>query len=519
MAGADNDTLFGTGLDLSGDSTVTNKLNVNGNIYFGNDNGNPQAGLPTSVNDTIGYIGGEGSGRFENRRWLTPFVVDASSSEGSRGTYQTIGAALTAAVSAGGNQEIFIRPGTYTEDLTFVDGIRVTGFIGDEKDSIVTIVGKSSIASGKAVASGIRFETNSDYCISATGTGNFELTNCTVVGSDNDAIQHTSSGLTTMRNSGGGVSDGFKLLTQTAGNTAFRDCSFSGGNGTVNTVADGLCVIANCSMGNFPLSVSGSGAAQYNNSQAMCGTNNVTALTTAGTGTSSIVNSNIDSGSASTVSIGSGTIVEIYNTSLRSTNTNTVTGAGTLQYASLVLSSTSTAINPTTATKRGIYAGNILDSSSSPVVIQQKRSSTSALTINSTALPWDDTIPQQTEGDEILTVSITPTSSSSVLVVEATCMGAIDGVERKMGMAIFRDSTASAISATALNASADSSVSDYAMSGSIKTFVSAGSTSSTTFKLRVGNENGAGSSVNGYDSGRIYGGVANTSIFVTEYSA
>jgi len=152
------------------------------------------------------------------------------------------------------------------------------------------------------------------------------------------------------------------------------------------------------------------------------------------------------------------------------------------------------------------------------VVVQQIRNATSALTINSTILPWDDTIPQQTEGDEILTVSITPTSASSVLVIEATCMGSIDGVERKMGMAIFRDSTSDAIAATSLNASADTSVSDYSMSGSIKTYVSATSTSPTTFKLRVGNEVGAGSSVNGYTTGRIYGGVANTSLFVTEYS-
>lgn len=328
-------------LTYSEPSTTTNKLDLAVDA----------SGIVLGVEETIARVNGDIVSIFSPR--VAKFVVDPTL---DLGTHQTISAALTDAVDG---EEIFIRPGTYTENLTLKDGVRLTAFVGDDKDGGVTIVGKASITSGKAVLTGLGFQTNGDYCLSATGTGSLEVLLCKVQANDNDAIEHTSSGLTTLRFSTGGPSNGFKLLAQTAGDTAFRECSFSGGDGTVNTIAGGSCTVSHSNMGDFPMATSNAALVKYDHSQVTTTPNNTIALATVGTGTSVFKNCNIASGSAVTVSIGANTTVEAFNTSLSSSNTNTVSGAGTLKYSALAFDGSSTAMNPTTATKMPQMAGKI----------------------------------------------------------------------------------------------------------------------------------------------------------------
>lgn len=51
-------------------------------------------------------------------------IVDAT---GGKTPFQTIAAAITAAATMGSPTTIYVRPGTYTEDLTLVDGINIVG--------------------------------------------------------------------------------------------------------------------------------------------------------------------------------------------------------------------------------------------------------------------------------------------------------------------------------------------------------------------------------------------------------
>lgn len=48
MAGFDNDVVYGSGLDLSGNATVSNQLATNGYLYIGNGSGNPVAATLTA---------------------------------------------------------------------------------------------------------------------------------------------------------------------------------------------------------------------------------------------------------------------------------------------------------------------------------------------------------------------------------------------------------------------------------------------------------------------------------------
>lgn len=100
--------------------------------------------------------------------------------------------------------------------------------------------------------------------------------------------------------------------------------------------------------------------------------------------------------------------------------------------------------------------------------------------------PFDDTIPQITEGKEVHTVTITPKHASNKLVVRAH----IDYVTHVRASAdhtiaaLFRDSTADAIASQIVNESTVNGI-RFPL-GLIEAEVTAGSTSATTFKLRIG---------------------------------
>lgn len=60
-SGSDNGVLYGQGLDLSGNSPVENQLATDGFIYIGSSTNNPEAALPTSTDNALLIVGGDGS--------------------------------------------------------------------------------------------------------------------------------------------------------------------------------------------------------------------------------------------------------------------------------------------------------------------------------------------------------------------------------------------------------------------------------------------------------------------------
>jgi|SRR5882672_3677613 len=120
--------------------------------------------------------------------------------------------------------------------------------------------------------------------------------------------------------------------------------------------------------------------------------------------------------------------------------------------------------------------------------VQQIRSSTSTAGSTSTVIPYDNTIPQNTEGAQLLTVTITPTNSSHILVIEYNhwLSSLVDTASQpKFISALFQDSTANAIYAQVdLQTAQNVQVVGGQVYG--RYFMTAGTTSATTFKLRVG---------------------------------
>ncbi|RLC09237.1 MAG: hypothetical protein DRI57_22495 [Deltaproteobacteria bacterium] len=79
-------------------------------------------------------------------------------------------------------------------------------------------------------------------------------------------------------------------------------------------------------------------------------------------------------------------------------------------------------------------------------VLQVVHSQSNEFVSSDQAIPWDDTIPQQTEGIEVLTVTITPENASSKLLVEA-CIHTVEEADTSdhVMVAIFKDSDFDAI--------------------------------------------------------------------------
>jgi hypothetical protein len=145
--------------------------------------------------------------------------------------------------------------------------------------------------------------------------------------------------------------------------------------------------------------------------------------------------------------------------------------------------------------------------------VAQRVSSTNATyTTCGTIMPFDDTIPQNTEGDEVLTVAITPVSATSTLVIDVHLhIGSTSG--QVVGAALFVDTTASAIAASAIGVTSSVGMDSLI----IKHTVSAGSTSARTYKVRVGSADATDAKLNGDASARVFGGMTISSITVTEY--
>jgi len=134
-----------------------------------------------------------------------------------------------------------------------------------------------------------------------------------------------------------------------------------------------------------------------------------------------------------------------------------------------------------------------------------------AVDTGTTALPNDDSIPQITEGDEYMTLAITPASATSKLKIEVT-VNASHSVAHAIVVALFQDTTANALAAAAQYQGSG----DGMVCVSFTHYMTAGTTSATTFRVRAGGATGATTTFNGQGAARRFGGIISSSITITE---
>lgn len=147
------------------------------------------------------------------------------------------------------------------------------------------------------------------------------------------------------------------------------------------------------------------------------------------------------------------------------------------------------------------------------VPVQMASVSYNAVATGTTIIPIDDTIPQNTEGTEFMTLAITPKSTTNILVIEAVFYGAVSA-GNDIVVALFQDSTAGALAAQA-----HYNTNNARSSLKFTHRMVAGTTSATTFKIRAGGDETSTITFNGGAGSRHFGDIPKSSLVITEYKA
>lgn len=147
-----------------------------------------------------------------------------------------------------------------------------------------------------------------------------------------------------------------------------------------------------------------------------------------------------------------------------------------------------------------------------PTVVQVVNTQDGAVATGSTVIPWDDTIPQNTEGDQYMSLSITPTNASNKLKIEVVWNGTHSSATTRMIVALFQDTTANALAVSMQ----ENSAATHLACVKFTHYMTAGTTSATTFKIRAGSSAAGTTTFNGSGGARLFGGVMSSSITITE---
>lgn len=158
-------------------------------------------------------------------------------------------------------------------------------------------------------------------------------------------------------------------------------------------------------------------------------------------------------------------------------------------------------------------SGQALDTTDGSIV-QSVHIADGTVNTGTTVFPVDNTIPQNTEGDQYMSLGITPVSATNKLVIDAALYGAHTASDSTMSMALFQDATANALAASIEGLT----VGANAMGGiSLRYEMVAGTTSPIDFKIRAGSLSAGTFTFNGASAAVIFGGVMASYIRITEH--
>lgn len=154
------------------------------------------------------------------------------------------------------------------------------------------------------------------------------------------------------------------------------------------------------------------------------------------------------------------------------------------------------------------------DKLASGSVVQLVATDSRATTSGGTLMVLDNTIPQNNEGNEFLTRTITPKSATNRLFIEVRFFCSYSGSVADIAGALFKDSDVNAIAADSIVQGGTTYKNLFVLTADVL----AGSTAPATYKFRAG-ANGAGNLyMNQNGNGTpLFGGVANSTIKITEY--
>lgn len=221
------------------------------------DSGAPVPGSSGTIN-TLGYKAGtvptietynDGVGNFRiaDQSWHTQYVVDASSTPGLKGTFQTIQAAINQAVTDGmtylNEKVIYVRVGTYTENLIIAGGTILVGETLSVPTGGIISPHYSTVIIGNHVFSG--------NCVCGFNNIIFEQTvSGDIFNGGSAAVVLGFSNNCYIVNSGSG-----QILNNMPSSSSFNfsNCTFNGGAEATQFTGTGMTsmFLAECTFGNI----------------------------------------------------------------------------------------------------------------------------------------------------------------------------------------------------------------------------------------------------------------------------
>lgn len=277
----------------------------------------------------------------DNNFGTAKWIVSGAYSDGC--THTTIASAIT---SASSGDTIFIRPGTYTENLTLKAGVNLTAYTNDGLTPTVTIIGKLSFSSAGTVGvSGIRLQTNSDNILAVTGSSAsiVNIYDCYLNITNATAIVNSSSNsgayVTIARCDGNIANTGITLFSHSsAGITDFKytQINNSANSTTRSTCSAGGLYIRYCDF-SCPITTSSTGFIGMGYSS-LTGFN-VPALIHGGRADSSLQHVNMQGINAATITVNN--TLTIYFAVLYSVGTTCINGSSNLKASNIIFADNS----------------------------------------------------------------------------------------------------------------------------------------------------------------------------------
>jgi len=147
-------------------------------------------------------------------------------------------------------------------------------------------------------------------------------------------------------------------------------------------------------------------------------------------------------------------------------------------------------------------------------VVQVVHGRTGSFASGTTIIPLDDTVPQNTEGDEYIALAITPTDAANKLLIQVAIQCGSTYAVRSVIAALFQDSVASALAVSSFYVDTLGETHMLVFSH----YMTAGAVAEITFKLRGGLNIGSGAAftLNGTSATADFAAAYASSLTITE---
>lgn len=269
---------------------------------------------------------------------ISKYIVDSAGDT----PYTTIQSALDAANTAGGGI-VYVRPGTYTENLTCYNNTEIVGAVGEVDAGNIIIDGiHVPPAAGTFAARNIQFDSATNIFNSAVAgtaeisinecvlnatngytlnlvnwTGTFRFNNCNAIGTNDGFVNNTGAATIFTNNSQLGVGAGNTFI---ANGTLRFDLTYIVCPATLTGAGVNIGLLFLCG---GALSLGGTATWTIDNSSKFYNT-----LTTADTATVSISNTTFETGANQAITHGSANELILSNVTIDSSNAPAIGGAG-----------------------------------------------------------------------------------------------------------------------------------------------------------------------------------------------